>query len=48
VISEGLSRPGGEVLPLSSPSRPGSTTQSKFINLLKNEGMHEEVILDTS
>ncbi|MDO8956624.1 MAG: hypothetical protein Q7W38_07235, partial [Deltaproteobacteria bacterium] len=30
------------------PARPGSTTQRKFINLLKNEGMHEEVILDTS
>jgi hypothetical protein len=28
----------GESLPLSSPSRPGSFNQSKFIHLLKSEG----------
>ena len=28
----------GESLPLSSPSRPSSVNQSKFIHLLKSEG----------
>jgi len=39
-VREETARPGreGESLPLSSPSRPSSVNQSKFIHLLKSEG----------